>query len=242
MAICRLCQNERELRNSHIIPEFLYDDLYNDNNQIMGINGIGNRGWKPLQKGVREYLFCEDCEQHFNEYCEKPFKAQWIDASLLPKVLNLNDIHWLSLDYASFKLFHLSIFFRASVSSLPSFSAVSLGPHEEVVRKLILSRDPGPSTKYPIFAYAVVHHQTHAIVPIISQAEHSLFGGHRCYGMIYGGVHWWCSFSSHRNWEFERAGLQPDGRMPFSAVPWNEVSVVQSAANALRNTVLRQKR
>lgn len=235
MPVCRLCHKERELRNSHIIPEFLYDDLYNDKHQLMGINGVGHRGWKPLQKGIRERLFCESCEQHFNEYCEKPFRAQWIDAPLLQKIWKPNDIQWLSLDYASFKLFHLSVFFRASVSSLLSFAAVSLGPHEEQVRKLILARDPGPSTKYPLFGYAVIHHKTNGLVPIISQAERSSYQGHHCYGMIYGGVHWWFSFSSHRNLEFERAGLRADGKMPFSAVLWNEISVIQSAADALRH-------
>ncbi len=78
MPICRLCNNERVLRNSHIVPESLYSNLYNEKGHMMGINGFGSKGWKPLQQGIREHLFCEACEQHFNEHFEKPFRKQWV--------------------------------------------------------------------------------------------------------------------------------------------------------------------
>ena len=201
----------------------------------MAINGLGNRGWKALQKGAREYLFCEECEQHFNEYCEKPFLAQWVKAAPLPNPWNVEDIHWAHFDYASFKLFHLSVFFRASVSSLPTFAEVSLGPHEEKLRKLLLSCNPGEYWQYPIFGHAVIHHETKSLIPMVSQGVRSSFEGLRCYGMIYGGVQWWMGASLHRNKEYECACLQSDGRMPFHAVPWNEVVVIQLAAEALRH-------
>lgn len=201
----------------------------------MAINGRGNRGWKALQKGARECLFCEECEQHFNEYCEKPFLTQWVKAAPLPNPWNVEGIHWACFNYASFKLFHLSVLFRASVSSLPTFAAVSLGPHEEKLRELLLSRNPGEYWQYPIFGHAVIHHKTKRLIPMVSQAVQASFEGHPCYGMIYGGVQWWVGVSAYRNIEFERACLQPNGQMPFHAVPWNEIMVIQSAAEALRH-------
>ncbi len=234
MPLCRLCHRDRDLRNSHIVPEFLYDDLYNGNHQLMAINGLGNRGWKALQKGIREHLFCEECEQHCNEYCEKPFHAQWVEAAPLPNPWNFEGVHWARFDYASFKLFHLSVLFRAGVSSLPTYADVSLGPHEERMRKILFSRKPGEYWQYPIFGHAVVHHETKRLVPMVSQGVRSNFKWLRCYGMIYGRVQWWVGVSSHRNTEFEGACLQSDGQMPFHAVPWNEVMVVQSASEALR--------
>lgn len=235
MAICQLCHLDRELRNSHIVPESLYADLYNDKNHLMAINGQGPRGWKPLQKGIREPLFCEACEQHFNEYCEKPFLEQWVVAKPLPNPWATNDVHWVTVKYDSFKLFHLSVLFRAGVSTLPTFSEVSLGPHQEKLRQLLLNRDPGEVWQYPIFAYAVVHHQTRCLISGVSQAQRSSFAGQRCYGFMYGGAEWWMCVSSHRNAELQAAGLQSDGRMPFHAVPWNELPIMQAAANALRN-------
>lgn len=239
MAICKLCGNDRELRNSHIIPEFLYAKLYNNKHQLLGIHGRGKHGSQFLQKGIREYLFCEKCERHFNEYCEKPFKKQWIDASPLPDPWDATGIYWIKVDYASFKLFHLSVLFRAGVSSLPTFQEVSLGPHEEKFRKLLLMCDPGEWWQYPIFGYAVKHHKTNELIYVVSKAELTRpnsgpFKGLRYYGMMYGGVMWRCCVGSHRNPEFEKLALQPDGSMPFIAVPWNEISVIQETKCALK--------
>lgn len=236
VATCQLCHRDRELRNSHIVPEFLYAELYNDKNHLMGINGQGNRGWRALQKGVREPLFCESCEQHFNEYFEKPFREQWVIAQPLPNPwTDPDEVHWIDVNYSSFKLFHLSVLFRAGVSTLPTYGEVSLGRHQEALRQLLLKRNPGEFWQYPIFAHAVVHHKTKRLVPMVSQSQRSSFAVQRCYGIMYGGAEWWICVSSHRNYEFEKAALQPNGRMPFHAVPWNELSVVQSASEALRN-------
>jgi hypothetical protein len=238
MQICKLCGQLKELRNSHIIPEFLYSNLYNQKHQMMGINGVGNRGWKPLQKGITEKLFCESCEQLLNDYYEKPFLKQWIMTPQLPDPWNVTDVHWIHIDYSSFKLFHLSVLFRAGVSSLPTFAAVKLGPHEDKLRKFIISYNPGESWQYPIFAYAVVHHKTNKIIQMITQPQQSKFGGRRCYGIMYGGAEWWVMVASDRNSEYEQISLKSDGSMPFYAVPWNEISVVQQASEALKNASL----
>lgn len=235
MPLCRLCHLDRELRNSHIVPEFLYKNLYNEKGHLMAISGVGGRGWAALQNGIKQHLFCEDCEQHFNKYFETPFLEQWVNGKPLPETwTDMSDVQWTKFDYGTFKLFHLSVLFRASVCSLPTFSDVSLGHHEERLRKLLLDRNPGLHSQYPIFGYAVVHHKTHKLVDMVTKAGKSSINGHRCWGLMYGGVQWWFSVSSHRNYEFEMSGLQPDGRMPFHAVPWNEVDVIQMAATALR--------
>lgn len=234
MDICRLCREQRELRNSHIVSEFLYEDLYNEKHQLVGINGVGSRARQFLQKGIREPLLCESCEQHINEYCEKPFRSQWLESSPLPLTWSPEDLHVGNFDYSSFKLFHLSILFRAGVSSLPTYRAVSLGPHEERIRKMLLTRDAGPAWLYPIFGYAVVHDKTWSLVRLVSAPEPITCQGHRCYGMMFGGAYWCYGVSSHRNRILELAGLRADGRMPFHAVPWNEVGIMQDAAALLR--------
>lgn len=238
MPKCRLCMNDRELRHSHIVPEFLYANLYNTKNHMMGVNGHGRRGWKALQNGAKEHLFCESCEQHFNEYFEKPFRKLWVDNCPLPDPWITNDVHWITVDYETFKLFHLSVLYRAGVSTLPTFAAVQLGPHKEKLRQLLLTRNPGEYFQYPVFGYAVVHHKTNRLIQMVSQAQMSRFGGRRCYGILYGGSEWWICVASDRNPEFEQAALQSDGRMPFAAVPWNEVAVIQEASKILNNAKL----
>lgn len=235
MSICALCLKDRELRNSHIVPEFLYSDLYNENDHMMGVSGRGQRGWKALQKGIREHMLCEDCEQHINKYYEKPFFQTWVIKPPLPDPWDQKKVYWISVDYRRFKLFHLSVLFRAGVSTLPTFSAVNLGPHTEKLRKLLLDCNPGEAWQYPIFGYAVIHHRTKRLVQMVSCAEESRLGGRRCYGMMYGGVQWWIGVASDRNPEFEKVALRSDGKMPFTAMPWNEVGAVQRASVALKN-------
>lgn len=234
MPICRLCHRDSQLRNSHIVPEFLYSDLYNDKGHLMGINGQGAKGWRPLQQGIREYLFCESCEQHFNEYCEKPFRTQWVLNCPLPNPWNVPEPHWISVEYGSFKLFHLSVIFRAGVSSLPTFSEVRLGPHEEILRAMILSRDAGEYWQYPVFGVALFDHKTRAIVQMVSQALQGRFEGLRCYAIVYGGVQWWIGIASHRSPELESICLQTDGRLPLAAIPWTELGLIQSASKLLQ--------
>ncbi len=61
-------------------------------------------------------------------------------------------------DYATFKLFHLSVLFRASVSSLSTFQEVNLGAlHEERIRQMLLNEDPGKDWEYPILGFAVLN-------------------------------------------------------------------------------------
>ena len=234
MPLCHLCRNNLELRNSHIVPEFLYADLYNTKGHMMGVNGRGSKGWKPLQNGVKEHLFCESCEQRFNEHFEKPFRRDWVENCPLPDTWEKDKINWIQVEYAPFKLFHLSVIFRAGVSSLPTFAEVSLGPHEERLRSMLLARDPGPENLYPVFGHAVVHHNTGRMVKMVSRAQASRFGGRRCYGIMYGGVQWWTCVASNPDSEFQRAALRADGSMPFTSISWNEVSVVQEASRALR--------
>lgn len=235
--ICRLCgTNSRPLRNSHIVPEFLYRPLYNDKGHMLAIQQSDERRRARglLQKGIRERLFCEQCEQHFNEHFEKPFLKQWFP-NPLPDLWDHDDIQWLTVDdYASFKLFHLSVFFRAAVSSLATYANVDVGRHESVLRGHLLDRNPGDRLDYPIAGRAVIHHQTNRIIlRVMTQPTVRMNESHRYFTMVYGGVEWWIKLSSHRHQRFEERCLRPDGRMPFGAVPWTEIPAILRASAAL---------
>lgn len=238
MAMCRLCGEDRNLCNSHIVPEFLYGNLYNDSHKLMGITGLGSKGWKPLQKGVREYLFCSECEQHLNDRYEKPFLKQWTVDSPLPDRMARDSVYSATYDYLTFKLFHLSVLFRSSVSSLSTFQEVNLGAHEKRVREMMLSADPGDHSEYPILAFVVLNGRGNVERRLISRPICARYAGHRTYGQIYGGAMWWISVSTHRNDIFSRCGLQPSGHITMVAEPWNEIGVVQDASKALRRANL----
>ncbi len=235
MPICKLCEREQNLCNSHIVAEFLWQDMYNSKHQVLGIHGEGRKGWDILQKGIREKLLCNDCEQHINEHFEKPFKEAWIDNCPLPDPWQKEETLWIDVDYASFKLFHLSVLYRAHISSLPTFIEVDLGPHAEKLRNMLLNVTPGKESEYPIFAYGIVHHVSFRPVQMISYVQRSKFNGHRCYGIMYGGMEWWICVSSHKNMEFLKGALRETGRMPTFPMPMNQVGAIQEVQKALKN-------
>lgn len=234
MTACWLCLREQPLCQSHIIPEFLYASLYNDDGRMMGITGLGGKGWKPVQKGLRDDLLCRDCEALLNERYEIPFQQQWTKRYPLPERAKEGDLVDAQFDYATFKLFHLSILFRAAVSTNAMFSVVELGKHQEILRQMILAGDPGRPDRYPIFATALINGQQEIERRFIAAPTLTRVDGHHVYGFVFDGALWWYSVSSTINRDFVEAGLQPNGRMAFYVTPWHEHAVFQQAANAIR--------
>jgi len=231
---CRLCLQLKVLRKSHIVPEFLYRDLYNENGHMMGITGKGSKRWAKVQKGIRELLFCDDCEQLFNEKYEKPFLTDWLHNNPLSKQLTPEQSYLIKIpSYERFRLFHLSVLFRASVSSDPTFKEVALGKHEEIIRRMLLNNDPGGKWQYLLIGYVVIHDKTHKIVDLIARPERRSFNGVNCYSMLYGGVEWWTTVVSHKTKNLEKLALKIDGSMPMIAIPWNSIPIMQKIKLAL---------
>ena len=61
---CRLCLISDKLRNSHILPEFLYagSDVYDAQHRTVSIDPQPDQKDRVLQKGLRETLLCGTCE------------------------------------------------------------------------------------------------------------------------------------------------------------------------------------
>jgi len=234
MKICKLCQNEKKLSNSHIITEFLYSKIYNSNHKMIGVTGTGSKGYQKEQKGLREHLLCADCESFLNLNYEIPFRLSWYDSGLLPIFWNdPKEIKRIETEYSSFKLFHLCNLFRAGVSSLPTFSEVTLGPYEKKIREMLLSKDPGPDHEFPIYGYFTVHHKTNEVVHVVSRYVSSKYKGGRAYGVIYGGVQWWIGISKNIFDEISAATLKKTGLLYMHAMKMNEIGLFQDANFAL---------
>ena len=232
---CRLCGSASELRHSHIVPEFLYKDqgLYNHKKQMIGFTGNGPKGYATIHKGLRDYLLCDACEQFINENFEKPFRKLWVEHFPLPNPWKPNLFHFTRVDYATFKLFHLSVLFRASVSTAPTFAAVHLGPHEARIRQMLLSLDSGPDWLYPIAGRAPVNPLTGSLIPLVSRAYGYKKDGKHVYSMNYGCVEWSFGISNERHRLFESLALRADGLMTFSSVSLREMPFFQEVKQIL---------
>lgn len=144
-AICVLCQKEGELRNSHIIPESFYKNIgiYTEKNIYYQIKTDGtNSDIRLMQKGVREYLLCNDCEQLLNNFYEKYAENLFFRNCQLENFID--HIELLNTDSNKIKLFILSILFRASVSTLEFFKNITLTQAQnDHLRDMILNNDSG---------------------------------------------------------------------------------------------------
>lgn len=142
---CRLCLEEKPLQKSHIVPEFVYKELYNNKHQLFALSGT--RKARILYKGAREPLLCWDCEQEFSRY--EDYAAKTLFRRGAARGVAQGQFRVLSgLDYANLKLFLLSILWRFGETSLPMLTGARLGPHREALRTRLDSSDPGHASVY----------------------------------------------------------------------------------------------
>ncbi len=155
--ICQLCLKEKELcKKSHIIPDFMYKEIYDDKHTIYKVDFEKYGKSSKVQSGEYESnILCSDCDNNIIGKLET--YGSWVlygPKNNLPK-RNEKNQHSVTfsvcrgVDYTKFKLFLLSILWRASISSNQFFEYISLGPHEETIRQMILNNDAKKDDDYP---------------------------------------------------------------------------------------------
>lgn len=225
---CKLCNEDKELRNSHIIPESLYKPLYDEKHraiQLSNPNGIGEENKrKSLQKGIREKLLCHDCEQLLNDRYEKYFKKLWFDDKVLPETMDEDcSIRLKDIDYHKFKLFHLSVLFRAAISTLPEFQQVNLGPHENTLRDIIKNDIFVPDDKYVILCHALTKNNSEIQYGLITNPfKLRQPNGYISYGFCFGGCVWYYVVDSRKTSLFTSFMLNFCGELSIMPMPWEK--------------------
>lgn len=101
-----------------------------------------------------------------------------------------------NIDYTKFKLFLLSILWKASISSRSFFVDVDLGTHEEVIRKMILTGDAGEEHEYPIQFLTYLNDES-TPRDFIGQPRVHKSNGHRMTSFFIGGIFYGFVVSSH---------------------------------------------
>ena len=148
MSICKLCHEDRELLRSHIFPEFCHKDLYDEKGRIHELSTdpkVRNR--HDRQKGIRERILCGDCEQRLSVW--EKHASTFLNGKAESLLRSENRIERVDVrDYKKFKLFQLSLLWRAGVASDKEFEEVRLNKHEEILRRMILRGDPGSPCDY----------------------------------------------------------------------------------------------
>lgn len=192
---CALCRADVPLQNSHIIPEFLYQALYDEKHRFHRLTTNPDDKNRFLQKGLREPLLCQACEQRLaiiERYASLALKG----GIGLDYKNDGDKIIISNLEYPSFKLFQLSILWRAGVSNLPEFRQVQLNRHSEILRSRLLNNDPGPPREYGCLMFAV-RHEGAIVKDLMVEPSGARILGHKCYRFVFGGFAWLYVVSNH---------------------------------------------
>ena len=136
----------------------MYKAFADDDNKLFLINLKDGAIEKSTTKQTGEFekdILCLSCDN------EKIGKLETYANSILygnscDKILEnrrSNDgvkcTYCAEIDYQKFKLFLLSLLWRSSISKRSLFKNVDLGPHEDILKNMLLNNDPGTPLDYP---------------------------------------------------------------------------------------------
>jgi len=164
--ICKLCENEKELCDSHLMPQGFYWRVLGEDerNPIL----ITERGSRESSIQVRDYVLCRECEERFDQRGENYALKMVGNRERFPLLENLESIkpsfeqkEWRAyyqrdtpgIDRDALKYFALSVFWRASVHTWRSAERggkpvhIELGAqNNEALRRYLLDEGPVPTT------------------------------------------------------------------------------------------------
>ena len=206
---CALCLQEAPLCKSHIIPEFCFAPFYDKEHRIIEVTDIAKGKVRRRQKGYWERLLCTDCENLLNGF-ERHARRVFVDPLPAHEAGSSRVRQFRRVDFNPFKLFLLSILWRASVTNLSFFEHVSLGPHEENIRQMILKREAGDAVDYPILIFAL-HFRGEPLPDLMFGPTYMRLEGLKCYRFLLTGFIVLFFVSSHLPSEkFMRMVLSPE--------------------------------
>jgi hypothetical protein len=233
---CKLCGQIKPLVNSHIIPEWCYKPLYDEKHRfvLMPLNQQSQNQFE--QQGFREPLLCMDCDGRIGVW-EKYVSEVFSGGVPITIAKEQNMIVLTDIDYPKYKLFLLSLLWRAGISTLPYFDSVNLGPHAEYLRLRLLAADPGKSWEYgcvpAILLTTKLKERT--LNQLIMPPDRGYYWGYQGYRFVLGGVLWLFivakhSFSHPKKHLFARE----DGTILFGLVDADEAAFMNSMARTIR--------
>lgn len=227
-ASCALCDSLGDLKDSHIIPEFLYSEVYDEKHRFRLVSTMTETSPKLMQKGLREKLLCGSCESQIS--VSERYASLVMSGQVPVEVVrsgNLLDVS--GLDYHEFRMFGLSILWRAHASRHGFFSAVDLGPHAAELKRMVRVGDSGRPERYGFFL-APLTMNGEAAKGIIVEPTKSRLGDNRCYRFVFGGIVWVFLVAAHRApWPFGQAFISRDGKMKMLLSELSETSFVLEA-------------
>lgn len=213
---CKLCLKNKSLKNSHIFPEFLYKNLYDEKHEYKVL--ITKNDPRKRFQGIYEKLFCEECEAIIGDYEDYAAKHLFNNPKLESEIERADSGFLIDgLDYSKLKLFQLSLLWRPSVATRNEIRRIQLGPHAEKIRKMLMEGNPGKYFEYGCsISYLLKRPELIKGVFIPPHPLEEKIEGHRGFRIFISGYFWIYIISNHTNQFSNKAlFLQEDGRLPI---------------------------
>lgn len=185
---CRLCLKSATLCKSHIYPEFMYKKCYDAKHSFVEFNANEATFNKVRRKGLYDRLLCRDCETIIKEY-EDYAKVILYDI-VKPLIRQKHaQFHLHEYNYAKFKLFILSLLWRASASRLSAFQTVKLGKYDEEIRLALFTGAVTAVDYFPCVIYQThLHDSLSDGVFLEPCAKRATYDGKTIYYLIVDGL------------------------------------------------------
>ena len=170
--ICKLCNSSVDLGKSHIIPEsFFLNAGSKDETSFIASN---KKDDYPKRRPIGEYdsnILCKNCEVRFGQWDNYAKKILIDEFSKSKELREGNTVIGHSIDnfdYEKLKLFFISVLWRSGVSQRDFFEKVDLGPHEQLLKNMLFTNNPGNKDEYSIqvFSFTGISHGIPIIMPI----------------------------------------------------------------------------
>jgi hypothetical protein len=149
---CRYCGHNKKLIKAHVIPEGFFRSMREGERAPLLLKQNDYARRSPI--GVYDSnILCEDCESIFgpcDEYAQGLLAADLKDFEPITDGVQILGWRVLAYRYDLLKLFFMSLLWRASVSEMPFYSRIKLGPFEALAKQHIGKSDPGEPEDFAV--------------------------------------------------------------------------------------------
>jgi hypothetical protein len=205
--------------------------MYDEKHRMHVLSASAHVRDRLAQSGLWESLLCQNCESRISLW--ERYAAGVLEGGVELTVRRDGAfVHVSGLDYASFRLFQLSVLWRAAVSSLPFFRNVQLGRHAEQIRALLLAGKPGRHLRYGCLMFGLKF-MSGSLNAVVIQPTVQRLHGQRAFRFVFGGFLWVYLVANHDvAAPLSQGILSPTGSLMFLVKDARELRDLQSFADA----------
>jgi hypothetical protein len=225
MEQCKLCLGEKPLiGKAHVIPNWMYFGLFDEHHKTAMIDLEEKVPPKRPSTGIYDAnVFCQSCDNvvlgSLENYGRKILYRNngfinFFEAKEITISGGLKSAHLDVDNYASFKLFLISLLWKMHLSNNPFFTQVNLGSiHSERIRSKILNNEKIQESEYEV-AILALDKVPDLITRMISTPKQIKQSGNTYYVSLINGLLFMFNVSPHHKMDLiTKSSLKENGRM-----------------------------